>query len=230
MSPIGYPCYKAKDSQEKLDLPDKMASGQQKSLGLGDIEDGPITTIKKIGVSNNEKFVKYKVHYEAKIEEWGRQGGREFHNYIAMDEFHMLNHKEKPWVLFDTNIDNSRKTMREFQDSSSSSKLPIEPWEFDLKRLIKEEFENITGGHFSNVQLQDVESAALWGPDVSDSEDWKKFSNLGEIKHIQLQAEFKNSTVSFGLSMRGSVVVNTSLPESQRLDLVEEILEKIKTS
>ena len=71
--------------------------------------------------------------------------------------------------------------------------------------------------------ISEVEKAALYGPEVLKSEDWRRFERGGEVTHVQFVHEFEGENQRVGISVDGTITVFISLDEQDSLALLQDV-------
>lgn len=223
-----YCCYKF-DDDTRIDLPQNLQTEQQ--LPLLDDQGNQATAqtkLRYLGDSVNLNYEKSHILHESERDLWGRVYGQEFKQVIAINEFHMFSHKQKPHVLFDFKHQLVAQAVRRFKDAPGSI-FPIQAWEFDLKALENALDGTVTGGWFGSLSIRNVQAAAVFGPEVSTSEDWQRLETLGQLRNITMDLEINGRILRCGLSQRGIVVIFKNLNESESLTIVDQVLDALAT-
>lgn len=225
--PSGYACYKIKGG-DRSGFPEETESGQQKSFSFNvvAVQDDVRTEIKKRGRAGNQHYEEFKVKHERREELWGRYNDEEFHQIIRIYEFPLFLHENKQRAFFRCKRVIAKEVVNRLNGQKAGN-VPLEDRKFDLE-LLTEELKDITGAWFGNLILNNVSSAALFGNDVETSNEWNRYTETGDLSNIQLDIKYKNSEMKCSISSKGSIVIFKKLPESERLELLDNVLDKIK--
>jgi hypothetical protein len=95
--------------------------------------------------------------------------------------------------------------------------------EINLQELKKQFEDTIRGGWFSNLEIADVQTAAIFGSNVGDSEEWLKYSKNGVISALVLQMSYRGLLKSILISKNGAIVLYQKSTEVDSLEFIEAI-------
>lgn len=97
----------------------------------------------------------------------------------------------------------------------------------DLKRLNRESGQHISGGWFRDLQIADVSAAALFGAEVSHSDDWERYSDVGTISVLQMNYTEQISSYKVSVNRNGGIVIFNKMEDEDRLKLLVRLLELV---
>jgi hypothetical protein len=171
-------------------------------------------------------YIKYKVLHETERKIRVRFEDRiqnsvieqvEFDLFLAADGSHIFAATKDD--LCDELLARLRNTHRDVEYHSR---------EIDLKRVQKEGAQRISGAWFGKLQLADISAAAIFGTEVSESDEWDRYIELGILTSLQLDFSNGSSSYKVSISKKGGIVVFNNLEEEVRIELVDTISQSIE--
>ena len=81
----------------------------------------------------------------------------------------------------------------------------------------------ISGGWFRELNIADVNAAALYGAEVTQSNDWERFSEEGTITVLLMNYVHDTANYKVSVSRKGGIVVFNKLTENVRVQLLDTI-------
>ncbi len=100
--------------------------------------------------------------------------------------------------------------------------------ELDLLKLISRLEAGVGGGWFGNLKIEKVKSAALFGADVTESDDWSRLERLGDLTTIYVVLDDESGEPqSLMLGRDWTIVVYRDRGEVANLDFVAAIRAEI---
>ncbi len=140
-----------------------------------------------------------------------------FEMYVASDRSHMFLSAND--ATCEELLKRARKTYSGFTHKSR---------EIDLQRMNQEGSQQISGGWFKEMNIEDVSAAALFGAEVSLSEDWERFSRRGKISVLLMNYEKDTATYKVAVGKNGGIVIYNKLQEEVRVQLLDTISRELK--
>ncbi|GIK38206.1 MAG: hypothetical protein BroJett011_20390 [Chloroflexota bacterium] len=183
-------------------------------------DDTPHSRIGLLGSSEHSDFLKYRVEFEASKRQDFRYRNFRDTKFIAISKLVAFQDKRTPYIYVrgpskysDKFLEQLAEVIPEFHAFER---------EIDLRRLV-EERPKITGGWFTNLKIEKVQTVAIFGPSVSQSEDWSKYEVLGKTSSIVTELQLSGDKVSVQLSRDGGIAIKTAMSEREDLDALIEI-------
>jgi len=112
--------------------------------------------------------------------------------------------------------------------SNDNPQFRFERQQLDLKRLIQE-FKTVYGTYFRNIQVPNVRSGALFGPDVDRSQLFRHLKSIGSISHIRTVVDLEGIEYNVGISSDYTITIYASYSEREELKVIQflkDILDK----
>lgn len=82
---------------------------------------------------------------------------------------------------------------------------------------------DVTGGWFRQLQISGVRAAGIFGPGVSESEEWDRYEQAGELSALTLEFVYRGNPQSAMVTSDGGIVVYGSFTEEETLAFLEEV-------
>lgn len=190
-------------------------------LTMLDIHDNSVeahSRINYLGRSANEQYDRYSVEHEVvKTMKWRFRDiiRREL---LAIEEFYIYVAKDRSHLLAATRDDLCNDLLRRVQVNDSAFAFAART--VDLVRMRQELQMKVRGGYFSKLKIADVNAAAIFGTNVSESADWNRYETSGEISALTLEMRWEEMTTSVQVSNTSGVVIYQNLSEKDQLELV----------
>ena len=137
-----------------------------------------------------------------------------FHMYLAPDGSHVFVCTTE--AICEELLRRARSTFSSFMFNSR---------ELDLKRMNEEVPQQISGGWFKDLKIADVSVAALYGAEVSHSDDWERFSQVGTITVLMMDYQKDAASYKVSVNKKGAIVLFNKLSEEVQVELLENIRE-----
>lgn len=100
--------------------------------------------------------------------------------------------------------------------------MKLEPHSFDILRII-EQASDVRNARF-NVQIETVTSVSMRGTRVNDTQYYARMLQQGNIRAVIITFDMPNQTVTFRISVEGTILLYSQLNDNEILDLVEDLL------
>ena len=211
----------------ELNLGEEVATVVQ--LGFQDVADNGESvhsTIKLLGISEHPAYRKYHVMHEVlRHLKWRFHDEVRF-QLVTIEEFPLFVSQNGDHLLAMTNEVICDEFLHRLQDQCPQ--LRYAKPDVDLKKLCQAQHMHVRGGWFGGLEIPDVRLAAIFGPNVSDSDDWGRYENSGKVTMLQMQVRFRDENPLVSVSSGGGVVVFSSYPEQDALELVRAVQVLVK--
>lgn len=178
------------------------------------------TTFKKLGISENEAFEKYKIEHEDVESVEGRLWGKKLSSYIRIYTI-FAHYKRDENILIVSGKKKIWWRAYERLHTTYSDLFEAEKPEIDLSILRKALESKVIGGYFNELEIANVRAASIFGSNVEESEEWERYEGAGELSALLISVNYKGLPRSIMLT-RERVVVLYSLPNE--LDDLEFLL------
>lgn len=211
----------------------ELALGQELAtvvqLGLPEVADngeGLHSVIKLLGVSEHPSYQKYHVTHEVlRRVKWRFHDEIRF-QLVTIEEFPLFLAQNGDHLLAMTNENLCDEFLDRLQDQCPQ--LRYAKPEVDLKELRQAQHMHVRGGWFGGLEIPDVRSAAIFGPNVSDSDDWGRYERSGQVTVLTMQVRFRDEEPLVSVTAGGGVVVFSAYPEQDALELVRAVQALVK--
>jgi len=189
---------------------------------LASLTEQERTTMRQVGESDNPAFAKYFVEHESPRETVWRVGSEiRRGRLLEVLEFHIFRHKVDGYFLIEANDRVVRELCRRL--SLRSPELKVRRREVDLPQARAALSATVSGGYFGGLTVENVSSAAIYGPDVSDSEMWSYLSQHGDLNGLWLRFTYLGSEQGALVTRNGGVMPLTTAQENAALDMVAAV-------
>lgn len=205
-----------------LNINEKVESGGLLQ-NLSEAEKTVHSKVTFLGSSEFESFKKYKVHHETEKLIRHRVGADILDRVIVLSEFHLFRHTSGYFVA-DTNLTELRELVGRLSDITPMIILKFR--EVNLVNLLSgltQGSVDVGGGFFSNLKVDKVKSASIFGHEVAESNLWDEFEQKGTLGGVLLTMFLYGSPISLIITKRGGIVFYSTYEESVSLELVSNI-------
>ena len=199
--------------------------------GQATFEDYPYrgahSEVTYLGVSEHNKFSKYKVIHETQKKYRHRFDNDIRNTIIAISEFHLFQHQDG-YFMVDTNQKEIRELTERLRQSYPEALLLLKSRIVDL-RALHENIQrvgadtSVIGGFFHQLKVDRVKSATIFGHEVGESPLWGEFEMKGELGGLMLSFEFYGDATSAMITRDGSIVIYSAFEENLTLELIDNI-------
>lgn len=180
--------------------------------------------IEYLGLAMRDSFERYKVEHEIDVRMdvvWEKEV---VHKVLRRLTFPAYYHREKGYWLVGTGKREARILFERLGDADPP--IVAEPGSCDLglvqAALVARGDGHTTGGHFSDLKIDKVKSASIFGTDtVVDSDDWARYSELGEVSAID--ARVSPADTSIMITADRLVLVRSARTEAEALHIAERV-------
>jgi len=221
-----YYCFGYQD-QNRVDLADRMISMYQVALLKDDVMEKAKTELTKLGDSEWEDYEKFKLFHEDEKQIWGKAFDIEFKSILEFSEYYLYAHKTKPRAIIWGKGADVRKAIKRLKQNEENE-VPILHMAFDLNELLRAMKENVSGGWFSGIRITGINSAALFGDQVSQSDEWERLITQGDLSLLTIDFQYGNMVVKMNITSDGGVIFFQNLNESDYLKVLDSLLDHIE--
>jgi hypothetical protein len=208
---------------ENFPVPDRLDAVWETHIQLGlpeeEADDSAHSTVKYVGHSVYNNYLKYHVRHESPKTSWLRVGNIERHKAIFIEEFHLYLPPNLSYVFVETTTKNARELLRRIKQKKSSFHYKLR--EIDLLAM-KAETQRIRGGWFRDLGIADVRTAAIFGDDVGESDEWERFELKGKLSSLLIEFSYADELHSVNVSASGAITLYSRYDEASALELVEK--------
>jgi len=212
MPPIAYRYFQALVAP-RLNVGESVMSSAQLAMPWG--QEEAHTTLTYLGLAEAREFERYAVEHQV-----DRQGELIYQHqrigrYIEVKRFTAYYLRNPGYFLVMADKRDSRTLFERLGRASPSIKAKAGELNFaELQELGK-----TTGGWFKNLKIADVRTSALFGSStVTDSEEWSRYADLGELSSVYVQLAGPDETVRVVQLTRDRCIVLLN-PMGERTDL-----------
>ncbi len=190
-----------------------------------DTDDTASSIIKCLGGSIHQDFTKYYVRHECVKPYQVRFDNKFRDNVIVIEEFVLFVPKNRSYVWTNSTSRNCNELLKRIKASENANKREFNYKKrmVDLPNLTRGVLSHITGGHFTDLKIADVQGASLYGSNVGESEDWQRYESSGAVSAIYLNAEHRGQYRVVMLTKNSTVVIFPHLDEKNSLEVIEKI-------
>ena len=93
----------------------------------------------------------------------------------------------------------------------------------DLQEMRAKLQGNVRGGWFRNLEIADVSTAAIFGANVSESEEWHRYEDSGTLSALVMEFTYRGGKHSVQITKNGTITLYGNYQERDSLDLVDTI-------
>jgi len=192
-----------------------------KQLGLADKngDDGASSKITYLGVSTYNKYHKFAVRHETIKDCWIRVAREDRKRAIFIEEFNIYMPPNKTYLLVNSSHKISRELLKRIRDKVSNFEYLVR--EIDLQKLKEKNHPQVRGGWFRDLEIDDVSTAAIFGSNVSDSDEWDKYESSGTLSSLVVEFSRLGKKHSINISANGAITLYSNENEKEALTMVE---------
>jgi len=196
-------------------------STHQKAIPESGGDDKAYSLVRFLGESEHSDFYKYFAKHETP-----KNGKFRFANDVTskiyvIQEFHLFIPRNLSYFFADTKTTYCKGLIKRLKESHPKFK-SIDR-EIDLFRLGETINCEVVGGWFKKLQIADVSTAAIFGPTVDESEDWKRYANSGKLSALNINFPINGVMHSIQITHSGSIVLLQNYSEIDSLGILEKI-------
>lgn len=120
-------------------------------------------------------------------------------------------------------LSNKKVADRAKEIFESSFQLKYDKHAFDLNEIMNNS-SNVKGAKFKNLKIQTISGGQLNGNKVDETAIYDLMANNGELSTVILTYPFNYKDISFSISNKGSLVLYSTLEDSEYINLIEDLL------
>lgn len=207
------------EDMPRLDEGDSISTSVQTALPWGN--PSAETTLTYLGAAEDVRFEHYTVLHQVEkaVDVIVRQ--ETVHEVLDNNRFHAYYHRSNGYFL----VTSKRKHAQGAFARLARAPQPVNASPVTIPLLDVREVGETTGGHFGNLSIAKVRSAAVFGTTtVSDSEEWAHYAEHGELSALYLRASTQTGDERpLQLMKDRSVVLMKDAGERLNLEFVAEL-------
>ncbi|MDQ3916386.1 MAG: hypothetical protein M3285_13450 [Actinomycetota bacterium] len=208
-----------------LEVNDSIKSVTQLAMPWGDHQAH--TTLTFQGSADAEEFERYRIEHQLDRDIDAIWNQQHIHRVIEVKEFHAYYYREKHYALVDTKKVDARSAMSRLNDGVRDIKVGKLP-DIPLAAMEKIQGGVTAGGYFGKLKIAKVKSAALFGEEVSESADWQRYEEAGELSALFMRAITPEDLERTLLLTHARIIVlYTNEGEAKNLRFVARLQEEI---
>lgn len=209
------------ESFPSLRIGESLHTQYQFTLLREHVDESAHTELKYLGLADLDSFHKYHVIHERPENVRGRYRNEPIYEYIAEVRFHLYYDPKSKMLFADTRGPICREFIRRFKGSKID--MSLKAVRVDLIKLAMDMKSKLTGGWFGKLRVADVSAIGLFGPHVGESNEWEKYSELGELSSIDVLFEYEGALHQVKMTKDRTTVFYKPLTEFHALTLLTEI-------
>lgn len=210
---------------ENFPVPAKLGSTWQSvtqlALPLPNGDDQAHSNIRFVGQSDYDEYLKYFVRHEIVEQRKVRFAQEDRNQVIFIEEFHLYLPPNSTYLLAETASRSSRELLKRIKASSPDFNYTLR--EVDLLKLRQKLHAHVRGGWFRELEIADVATAAIFGGNVGESEEWQRYEDAGTLSALVMEFTHRGITHSVNISSGGAITLYSNYSEKDGLELVELI-------
>jgi hypothetical protein len=184
------------------------------------IADEAQSTIKYVGLSPFQDYHKYYVRHETLRDTWIRIDHQDRKRVIFVEEFYIFIPPNFTYALIRTKYKIANELL--VRISEKSSEFAYKSREIDLGALKDQLHPQVRGGWFKDLYgLEEVRTAAIFGANVSDSDEWDRYATSGTLSSLVIEFKHRDERHSVNISLTGAITLYSNYDEQYGLELAE---------
>lgn len=184
------------------------------------IADEAQSSIKYFGISPFHEYHKYYVRHETLRDTWIRIDHEDRKRVIFVEEFYIFIPPNFSYGLFRGKAKIVDELLARISDKVPN--FSFKSREINLGALKDELHPQVRGGWFKDLYgLEEVRTAAIFGANVSDSEEWDRYATSGTLSSLVIEFKHRNERHSVNISATGSITLYSNYDEQYGLELAE---------
>lgn len=195
-------------------------TNRQMTLPDENIADDAQSIIKYSGISDYQSYHKYYVRHETLKETWIRIDKEDRKKVIFVEEFYIFTPPNFSYAIIKTKNKLANELLKRIHDKNLSFEYSLR--EVDLMQLKNNLQPHVRGGWFRDLEIEDVSTAAIFGTNVSDSDEWDKYASAGTLSSLVIEFRHKGAPHSVNIGQTGSITLYSNYDDVYALDLVEK--------
>jgi hypothetical protein len=185
------------------------------------IADEARSTIKYLGVSPYHEYNKYYVRHETLRDTWVRIDHEDRKRVIFVEQFDIYIPPNYTYALVRTKLKIANELFQRISEKSPEFSYKLR--QIDLGALKDDLHPQVRGGWFKDLYgLEEVQTAAIFGTNVSESDEWDKYATFGTLSSLVIEFKHHNEMHSVNISATGAITLFSNYDEPYALELVEK--------
>jgi len=209
------------------DVPETgLETSHQLPLPGMDGDETAYTRFKKLGLSENEDFEKYKIEHEDLESIEGRLRGQLISSYIRIYSIFAYYKRDKDILI----VGGKKKIWWRAYDrlhKAYPGLFETEKPEINLSNLRTGLEPKVIGGYFNELGIANVNAASIFGSSVGESEEWERYEEAGELNALLISVNYKGIPRSIMLTKERVVVLYSTPNELEDLEFLLVVNEMI---
>lgn len=226
MPAVGLHLYMAEKFPD-LDTGKFVETKHQLPLEVEGAEEGVHTKLERLGISQANAFDRYGVKHDQLERLQGRYGRHPFHQIVLIYDFELFKHKTSKIVIAKGPGRIVRSAAKRLEDKGYEM-FPILVDLAKMKAFLNATTAHVTGAHFSEIQEENVTAAAIYGSDVDESDEYRRYADSGSLSAIIVDTVVSGIYDKFMLTRGGTVVVYDRRSEDELLTIALGVMDLIR--
>jgi hypothetical protein len=204
-------------------LPEKGAEWQsdtQLALLAGE-DDTAHSIVRFLGESDSKYFYRYFVKHETLQKRKIRFANEERSQVIFIEEFHLYIPEPLNYLWAETKAPYCNELLKRIKTNSPGFLYYNRI--VDLHEMRSKLRGNVRGGWFRELEIADVSTAAIFGANVSESEEWQHYEDAGILSALVLEFTYRGGKHSVQITRNGTITLYGTYQERDSLELVDTI-------
>jgi hypothetical protein len=193
----------------------------QLALPLPNGDDQAHSNIKFVGQSDYGEYLKFFVRHEIVEQRKVRFAQEDRNQVIFIEEFHLYIPPNLTYLFAETPSRSARELLKRIKTSHPEFDYTLR--EVNLLELRQKLHAHVRGGWFKELEIADVSTAAIFGANVGDSEEWQKYEDAGALSALVLEFKHRGASHSVNISSNGAITLYSNYSEKDAIELVEMI-------
>jgi hypothetical protein len=195
------------------------ASNKQMILQDETIGEDAQSVIKFVGISTYKNYFKFNVRHETLKECWVRIDKQDRKRAIFVEEFDLFMPPNSSYVLIKSSHKIGMELLKRIKDCHRQ--FTYTQREIDLGRLKADLHPQVKGGWFKELEIEEVSTAAIFGANVSESDEWDRYETLGTLASLVIEFKHAGAMHSVNISASGAITLYSNYNELYAIGLVE---------
>lgn len=133
------------------------------------------------GQADAPEFERYLIRHQVERDIDAHWREHHLRHVVENRRFHAFFNRQRSYLLTEANKQDSRNAMKRLSTIGSDISVAGLP---SINPALLEKLGETEGGYFGNLKIAKVRVAALFGHDVADSDDWRRYEEAGEVSAL----------------------------------------------
>ncbi len=196
------------------------STNQQLILPDENIGEDAQSTIRYNGQSQYKNYHSYNVRHETLKEAWIRIDKTDRKKAIFVEEFAIFSPHDFSFAIIKSKHKIATELLRRISQKFKSFDFSLRS--IDLMELKNDLAHHIKGGWFKDLEIEDVSTAAIFGNNVSDSDEWERYTAFGKLSSLVVEFSHNRDKHTVNISQTGAITLYSNYDEVYALGLVEK--------